>query len=316
MSDYYKPYGFGGFSFFPPVIKNLLIINGIVFVIEMLGQQVGLGNGLNFNDIITKYFALIPLGGLTLSNGVGLIHWSFYPWQLITYQFMHGGFAHIFFNMFALWMFGVEIENIWGSKKFLIFYLMCGVVAGIFQLILPPLFNETLAPTIGASGAIFGVLVAFGMLFPNRYIYLYFLLPIKAKYLIALFVLAEIYFVDSGGGNVAHLAHLGGALAGFVYIMLDRKSNLSLGNIFKSTPRSSSGNVFDSFKKSANVFKKQRDQNVEDASFYEVKDDPKHETEINQAQIDAILDKISKSGYQNLTEKEKKILFEASKKMK
>ena len=313
MSDYYKPSGFGGFSFFPPVIKNLLIINAIVFIIQTLGQQVGVGNGLTFSDIITKYFALIPLGGMNLG---GYIHWNFYPWQLISYQFMHGGFMHIALNMFALWMFGVEIENIWGSKKFLIFYLMCGVVAGIFQLILPPLFNESLAPTIGASGAIFGVLVAFGMLFPNRYIYLYFFIPVKAKYLITLFVLMEIFFVDTGGGNIAHLAHLGGALAGFIYIMLDRNTSINLGNIFRSTSRGGSGNVFDSFKKSANVFTKHRSREVEDANFYEIKDDKSQDTEINQAEIDAILDKISKSGYQNLTEKEKKILFEASKKMK
>ncbi len=316
MSDYYRPSGFGGFSLFPPVIKNLLIINGVVFVIQMLGQQVSMGNGLSFGEIITQYFALIPLGGLTLGTATGITHWSFYPWQLITYQFMHGGFAHIFFNMFALWMFGMEIEYIWGSKKFITFYLMCGIVAGIFQLVLPPLFNESLAPTIGASGAIFGVLVAFGMMFPNRYIYIYFLVPIKAKYVITFFVLAEIYFVDSGGGNIAHLAHLGGALAGFIYIMLDRKSNISLGNIFKSSPRSGSGNVFDTFKKSAGMFTKHKSPEVEDANFYEIKDNQTHDKEVNQEEIDAILDKISKSGYQNLTEKEKKILFEASKKMK
>ncbi len=316
MSDYYRPSGLGGFSLFPPVIKNLMIINGVVFIIQMLGQQVGLGNGLTFADIITKYFALIPLGGLTYGTATGITHWSFYPWQLISYQFMHGGFAHIFFNMFALWMFGMEVEYIWGSKKFLIFYLMCGVVAGIFQLILPPIFNEALAPTIGASGAIFGVLVAFGMMFPNRYIYLYFLVPVKAKYLITFFVLIEIYFVDSGGGNVAHLAHLGGALAGFIYIMMDRKSNFKLGNIFKSSSGGGAGNVFDSFKKSANVFGKHRNQDVEDANYYEIKDNQIHDKEVNQEEIDAILDKISKSGYQNLTEKEKRILFEASKKMK
>ena len=316
MSNYYRPSGFGGFSFFPPVIKNLLIINGVVFILYMLGQQVQTSSGLTFGDILTEYLALIPIGGLTLSNGVGqIIHWGFYPWQLITYQFMHGGFMHIALNMFALWMFGMEVENLWGSKKFLTFYLMCGIVAGIFQLVLPPLFNEQLAPTIGASGAIFGVLIAFGMMFPNRYIYLWFFLPIKAKYLIIGFVLLELYSIPQGG-NVAHLAHLGGAFAGFIYIMLDRKSNFSFKNIFgrSSNQQRGGGNVFDSLKNATNIFKKKED-NVEDARFYEIKDD-KNEHEVTQAEIDAILDKISRSGYQNLTDKEKKILFEASKKMR
>ena len=316
MSDYYRPSGFGGFSYFPPVIKNLMIINGVVFVIQMLGQQVSTGTGLTFADVITKYFALIPLSGLTLNTGTGLTHWSFYPWQLISYQFMHGGFMHIALNMFALWMFGMEIENLWGSKKFLIFYLMCGIVAGIFQLVLPPLFNETLAPTIGASGAIFGVLVAFGMMFPNRYIYLYFFIPVKAKYFIALFVLIEFFSIPDVGSDVAHLAHLGGALAGFVYIMLDRKSNFSFGNIFKGSSGGNSGNsMFDSLKNSANVFNRHQTKNVEDANYYEIKDENDLK-DVDQAEIDAILDKISRSGYQNLSEREKRILFEASKKMK
>ncbi len=316
MSDYYRPSGFGGFSYFPPVIKNLIIINVIVFFIQMLGQQITTGTGLTIADILTKYFALIPFGGLVLSNGVGeVIKWSFYPWQLITYQFMHGGIMHIAMNMFALWMFGMEIENLWGSKKFLTFYLMCGVVAGIFQLILPPLLNEQLAPTIGASGAIFGVLIAFGMLFPDRYIFLWFLIPIKAKYLIAFFVIIEFFSIDSPGSDVAHLAHLGGALAGFIYILIDRRSNPSMSGVFgRRQYGSKSGNLFGSFKNAANVFKK-KGGNVEDARFYEInnQDDV---SDVTQEEIDKILDKISHSGYQNLTEREKKILFEASKKMK
>ena len=143
LSDYYKPSGFGGFSFFPPVIKNLMIINGIVFLFTMLGQQISLANGYTFNDVLTRYFALIPLQGMTVNTGYGLSHWSFYPWQLITYQFMHGGFMHIFFNMFALWMFGMEVENLWGSKKFLTFYLMCGIVASYSFPVMPFRLNTT-----------------------------------------------------------------------------------------------------------------------------------------------------------------------------
>ncbi|MHB1686037.1 MAG: rhomboid family intramembrane serine protease [Ignavibacteriaceae bacterium] len=314
MSDnYYKPKGFGGFAFFPPVIKNLIIINVVVFVIQLIGQQIVTSTGLTFADIITKYFALIPLQGLPLSNSLGAVTtWHFYPWQLITYQFMHGGFAHIFFNMFALWMFGVEVENFWSSKKFLYFYLLCGVVAGIFQLYLPPLFGEALAPTIGASGAIFGVLVAFAMLFPDRYIFLYFFIPIKAKYLIPLLIIMEFWLVNSASGNIAHLAHLGGALAGFVYILLDKRSGVSLQNIFRKSP-SGSTNIFNSFRGSSNPFRK-NDSNVQDARYSDVGNEDN--MPVTQKDIDAILDKISQSGYQNLTDREKKILFEASKKMK
>ena len=296
MSNNYRPGGFGGFSFFPPVIKSLLIINGVVFLIQMLGQNLLIG-GIPLEQYIIRYFALIPIG------------YGFLPWQLITYQFMHGGFMHILLNMFALWMFGIEIENIWGSKKFIIFYLMCGVAAGIAQLIFPPLFNEQLAPTIGASGAIFGVLIAFGMMFPDRYIYIYFLLPVKAKYLIIGYVLLELYSIPQGG-NVAHLAHLGGALAGFIYLMYERKNNRLFGSYFKRSPKITINNPF---KGSSNLFKK-KEQKIQDAKFYEVNDDI-NEEKVTQEQIDKILDKIGESGYQNLTEKEKKILFEASKKM-
>jgi membrane associated rhomboid family serine protease len=298
VSNYYRPGGFG-FSFFPPVIKNLLIINGVVFFIQLLFQGITF-QGIPGAYILDHWFALNPIGN------------NFQVWQLITYQFMHGGFMHILLNMFALWMFGIEIENMWGSKKFLIYYLMCGVAAGISQLIFPPLFNELSAPTIGASGAIFGVLIAFGMVFPNRYIFLYFFIPIKAKYLILGYILLELYSVPQGG-NVAHLAHLGGALAGFIYILLDKDTNTEIKNIFRNSsfkikkPNNPFSGISDSFK--------HKDEDVQEAKFYEIKDEDKKE-DISQEQIDKILDKISQSGYQNLSEKEKKILFEASKKMK
>ncbi|MGE5436235.1 MAG: rhomboid family intramembrane serine protease, partial [Syntrophothermus sp.] len=209
-NNYYRP---GGFSFFPPVIKNLLIINGIMFVIQLVGESIIIDNA-RLSTVIIRYFGLIPFGNFADAQ--------FYPWQLITYQFLHGGFSHILFNMFALWMFGMEIENVWGSKRFLIFYLTCGVVAGLFHLVMSSLLTGLTAPTIGASGAIFGVMVAFAMLFPDRYIFLYFFVPVKAKYLIMFLVVLEFLAVDSAGSTVAHLAHLGGALAGFLYIMLDK----------------------------------------------------------------------------------------------
>jgi len=316
LSNYYKPSGFGGFSFFPPVIKNLLIINGVVFLIQVFGEQISTGTGYTFSQIITKYFALIPVEGfLAGSYGNQPIIWSFYPWQLITYQFLHGGFSHIFFNMFALWMFGMEIENMWGSKKFLYFYLLCGVVAGICHMFISPLFSDIAAPTLGASGAIFGVMTAFALLFPNRYIFLYFFIPIKAKYLITFLIVLEVMLVDSAHSTIAHLAHLGGALAAFIYVIMDPHSQSEIKYIFKkssyqtSKPFNPLGGFKERFKK-----KESGNSRIEEAKYYEIKDETN--TKISQEEIDKILDKISRSGYQNLSEKEKKILFEASKKMK
>ena len=298
MDNYYKPSGFGGFSFFPPVIKNLLIINGVIFVITLLLEQL-VFNGMPGIYIVNKWFALNPIGEA----------YNFQVWQLITYQFLHANFSHILFNMIGLWMFGVEIEHIWGSRKFLYFYLLCGIVAGLFNLFLTPLLGEPPALTVGASGAIYGVLIAFALFFPNRYIFLYFFIPVKAKYLIGFFVILEFFMVNSGG-NVAHLAHLGGALAGFVFILLDSKSNVDIKSIFRRNKFQQNSSV-NPFGKMANPFKKKPD--IQEASFYEQEEGQRN---ISQEEIDEILDKISKSGYQNLTAQEKKVLFEASKKMK
>jgi membrane associated rhomboid family serine protease len=283
----------------------------------MLGENIRLSTGFTLADILTKYFALLPIGGVTAATmGNQIISWGFYPWQLITYQFMHAGFFHIFFNMFILWMFGMEIENLWGSKKFLIFYLTTGVVGGLFQILLSPIFLGGLnGPTIGASGSIMGVMVAFAMLFPNRYIYIYFLIPVKVKYFIVFLVLIDI-FAANGGGNIAHFVHIGGALFGFLYMMFTNQGSISFRNIFggsSSSPFGNYSNPSSKFKNITNPFKKKK-EDVEDATYYDITD--RDESQVSQKEIDAILDKISQSGYQNLSDKEKKILFEASKKMK
>ncbi|MGD8778554.1 MAG: rhomboid family intramembrane serine protease [Ignavibacteria bacterium] len=301
--DYYRPSGFGGFSFFPPVIKKLLIINGIVFFIQVIAENIVIGNMLVANWI-SLVFGIIPLGGYG--------DYIFLPWQLITYQFLHGSFGHILMNMFILWMFGIEIENLWGSKKFLFYYLGCGAVAGLFQLFLAPIFAGGGGPTIGASGAVFGVMIAFAMFFPERYIYLYFLIPVKAKYLIVFIMVIE--FMSVGDMSfTAHLAHIGGAIAGFLFVMYDRRRGINVENLFSSfkdkfTTTTSNG---PKFRKSFNFGSRNGD--VQEASFYDISDDKKDHDKIDQDEIDRILDKISESGYQNLTEREKKILFEASK---
>lgn len=309
MSNYYQPRGIGGgFFSFPPVIKNLLIINGIVFFVQILMERLTLG-GVPFWYIFNKWFALNPIMGYDAAGQP----FNFQVWQLITYQFMHAGFGHIFFNMFGLWMFGSSIEDIMGSKKFLIFYLLAGVSAGILHLLVSPLFGGNPAVTIGASGAVYGVLIAYALYFPDNLIYLYFLIPVKAKYFIGFLLVIEFLAVDSASSNVAHLAHLGGALFGFLFILFDKNSNVSIKHLFNKNyyyKQSTNRNIFN------NPFGKKRSKKdeAEDVEYYDL--NRKDDIQISQAEIDAILDKISQSGYQNLTEHEKKILFEASKKMK
>ena len=303
MNSYYRPTGFGGFSFFPPVIKNLLIINGVVFFLQLLMNTLSF-NGLPAAYVFDRWFALNPISGIDPAGQP----YNFQVWQLITYQFMHGGFAHIFFNMFALWMFGMEIENLWGSKKFLYYYLLAGVGAGLCHLFVSPLLGGGNAFTIGASGAIFGVMIAFAMLFPNRYIFLYFFIPIKAKYLITILVVMEFMLVDSAGSNIAHLAHLGGALTGFIFLMLDKNTHIAFKDIFKKSSYRTTKPFNNPFGGISDKFKK-KEENVQDAKFYEVEN-----KEVSQEDIDRILDKISQSGYQNLTAKEKEILLKQVKK--
>ncbi len=256
-------------SIFPPVVKNLLIINGILFLATYV-----FGNSLGID--ISQHLALYSFNSP-----------NFKIWQLITHLFMHGDISHIFGNMLALWMFGAALENLWGSKRFLNYYILTGIGAAIFHLgvrtvelnntaskletytsspsvshfrdyindnvteryqpefekllltweanpqsieiknnsiaYAKQLYNADLnTPTIGASGAVFGILLAFGLLFPNVMIYVYFFFPIKAKYFVMLYGVFELYngFANNPGDNVAHFAHLGGMLIGFILLKI------------------------------------------------------------------------------------------------
>ena len=277
-----------------PVVLNLIIINVLVWVAQL---------SLDDSFGITGKFALYPYKSPL-----------FEPYQLVTHMFTHGGWAHIIFNMFALWSFGTWLERSWGPKKFLIFYLLAGISAGLLHLFVSHLLGSLPAITIGASGSVYGVLIAYALFFPDNLIFLYFLIPVKAKYLIGFLVVIEFLAVDSASSGVAHLAHLGGALFGFLYIMFDKNSYVELKNVFKrsyfyKSTNKSKKNMFDNI---AGTFR--RNTNVDEANYYDI--NRKEEGEVTQAEIDEILDKISQSGYQNLTEREKKILFQASKKMK
>ena len=178
-----------------PTIKNLMIVMGAVFLLQTL-----VSSRINF------YLGLVPI----------LVWKKFFLWQLFTYIFLHGGLTHILFNLLALYMFGGELESFWGSKKFLRYFFFCGIGAAIFTVLL---FGNQYMLIIGASGAIYGILLAFGWLFPNRTIYIYFLFPIPAKYFVIIFGLIELYSSRAGtGGGIAHLTHLGGLLFGLIYM--------------------------------------------------------------------------------------------------
>ena len=185
----------------PPVVLNLIIINVIVFVAQLVFDS-------SFE--LTNILALYPY-----NSGF------FKPYQLVTHMFAHGGFLHILFNMYALWIFGSVLERMWGPKKFLIFYLVCGLAAGLTQM-----FFVTNAPAIGASGAIMGLLAGFAYTFPNTEFFIIpFPFPVKAKYMAAIFAAFDLFGGFAGGDDVAHFAHLGGLVMGLILVIIWNKTD-------------------------------------------------------------------------------------------
>lgn len=327
MNRYYRRPGFfGGFSLFPPVIKTLLVINVAVFLIFNLilaGFSVG---GVQIDLLITKYFALNPLQPVMFRDQLGgTVELGFYPWQLVTYMFLHGGFFHLFLNMFALWMFGVELENLWGSKKFFNYYMITGIGAGLSNLLIAPLFTSV-GPTVGASGAVYGILVAFGYLFPDRSIYIYGILPVKAKYLVLIYMLIEVFAVAGGSDSgIAHIAHLGGGVVGLIYLlMFNRRGSVNFfGNSgfknrftsYTSTPGERKGGFIPGNGSSVEPvrFKEETDGENSVTDYKKVLDDRERDA---QERLDAVLDKISETGYSSLTDEERKILQQESKRLR
>jgi membrane associated rhomboid family serine protease len=194
------------FQQIPVVVKNILIINVILFVAqEIMGRS-----GIN----LAQYLGLFPIGTA-----------YFKPYQFITYMFMHADLTHIFFNMFGVYMFGSILENIWGAKRFLNFYLLCGLGAAALQVSINYLTGD-FAYLVGASGALFGLLVAFAMMFPNTHLNIYFLIPVKAKYLVTAYAAFEVIaaVLNRADDQVSHLGHIGGLIVGAI-IMLIWKRN-------------------------------------------------------------------------------------------
>ena len=248
-----------------PAVKLLLIANTVSY---LLGKVIG--------PAYIHVFGLVPESVLS----------RFFIWQVVTYLFLHGCFFHLFFNMFALWMFGSELEWNWGSRFFLKFYFLTGIGAGIITV----LFSKMPGiPTIGASGAVFAVLMAFALTYPNRLIFLSFLFPVKAKYLMMIFFFIEFisgfrYVID----GIGHLTHLGGMLIAYFYLR-SGKVRQSLAGGLERRKR----------KRGIRVVKRRNDE----------QDRLKRE-------VDRVLDKISKEGMENLTEEEWDILQRASRLMR
>lgn len=213
----------------PVVTKNLLIINVLCF----FGMIVGERYGMDINNLLGLHFFLAS---------------DFNPAQLITYMFMHANFQHIFFNMFAVWMFGRVLEQVWGPKRFLFYYILCGIGAGLIQEavqyieyvvqfahydgvntgagVIPMAEFLNLWNTVGASGAVYAILLAFGMLFPNSQMFVFPIpFPIKAKYFVMGYAVLELLLGLGGSDGVAHFAHLGGMLFGLILILYWRKKN-------------------------------------------------------------------------------------------
>ena len=182
-------------------VKWLLISNTAVFLLWFVG-------GSPIERHLLTLFALTP--ELTIRN--------FMVWQLFTYLFLHGGIWHLIFNMLTLWMFGSPLERDWGTRRFLKYYFICGVGAGLFDLFLNILFGHWNSTTIGASGAIYGLLVGFGVLYPNQTVLMNFLFPIKAKYMVMIYAGVELLMSTGVNSGVSNIAHLGGMVVGFVYL--------------------------------------------------------------------------------------------------
>lgn len=200
-------------TLFPPVISFLLITNALVFVLQLFA----------FEPLLLN-FALWPAGSPEVIEQHGeLVRVPpFQIYQLVSYGFLHGGILHLFLNLFAMWMLGVQLENAWGSRLFAIYYFFCVVGAGVIQLAVASygVLNAEIYPTIGASGGVFGILLAFGMMFPNqRLIFLLLPVPIRAKYFVIGYGAFELFAGITGTiAGVAHFAHLGGMLFGFLLI--------------------------------------------------------------------------------------------------
>lgn len=294
----------------PPVTKNLIIINGIFFLALIVGERWS----IDLNHLLGLHFIMAP---------------NFNPLQLLTYMFMHANISHIVFNMFSLWMFGRIIESVLGGKKFILFYIVCGVIAGLSQELVQLIsyyaqgldnyemvnLGISMIPmsqylstwtTIGASGCCYGILIAYGMLFPNeRVLLLIPPIPMKAKYMVVGFIALElIVALGASGDSIAHFAHLGGAAAGWFLIKLYKKqeqrhsSGFTTWEEYEPKKKNVAKKIYSFFHHKKSINKQNRTSAP-----------PKKEEEVSVEELNRILKKIKHSGYESLTPDEKEKLF-------
>ena len=307
----------------PPITKNLLIIN----VLAYLAAVVMKGSGIDFNEIFGLHFFMAD---------------NFHLYQLVTYMFMHGGVTHLFFNMFALWMFGCVIEQTWGSRRFLWYILACGVGAGLFQeaaqfvqyaveglaaynmvnvggLIIPTSEYLNMWVTVGFSGAVYGILLGFGMTYPEERIFIFPLpVPIKGKWFVMLYAAIELFSaLSTSSDGVAHIAHLGGMAVGYIIIrhwrqQYERRQRASSFNGWETwdgyeirTRESLKDKISAWWKRNMQGGKRHYNQE----SHYDKAEKNRKEQE-EQEEMDRILEKIKRSGYDSLTDEERRKLFD------
>jgi membrane associated rhomboid family serine protease len=320
-----------------PVVKALLIANVAIYVLFNLLLSAVVIAGVPLDYWMLKLFALQPIDGIHYGPGFDGI---FLPWQLLTYQFMHGGFGHLFFNMFSLWMFSSELEEQWGSAKFLVYYLLAGIGAGLLYMLIGVASHSGM-PMIGASGAIYGVLLGFALVNPDRRIMMFpIFIPIRAKWFgIGLMVLELLYGVLGTNDGVAHFAHLGGAITGWLLVKfgertpifkfarkyikfgLQSQELLGRGSWDYEHGRKLKNQKINTFTWGrADTTKQQQYTPPSQTTNYTYTSPSTRQYvvdghTISQETVDALLDKISQSGYSSLSEQEKYILAEISKQM-
>ena len=286
---------FGG-RMMTPGIKALVIANVVVFVLQTFFD----GRGpMGQWGPMTRFLGFIPHDAI----------FGLQVWRFVTYMFLHGDFMHIGFNMFALWMFGSQIEKRWGTRNFLIYFFVCGLGGAILYGAFNLFGMDTLVPMIGASAGVMGVLLAYGMTFPNSIILFMFIIPMKAKYFVTLLALIDLWSIP-GGDSVAHLAHLGGMLAGFIFIKITVPS-LGGGPGLKTGGGSGGlGGAWKRYqtKRNLRVVKPGGDAKRGNGRTGGGAKSP------DQQRIDLILDKISREGLQSLTDEEQEILRRAGRK--
>ena len=292
---------FGGVM--TPGVKLLLIANAVVFVLQTFT-----GGGLSSRPgVLTQWLAFIPQNAI----------FGFEIWRFFTYMFLHAGLFHIGINMFLLWMFGSQIEQRWGRNAFLLYYVVCGlggaITYGIFNLV----GIDSFVPMLGASGAVFGILLAYGLIFPDAVILVMMIFPMKAKYAVILFGLIELWSMASGSqGGVAHLAHLGGMITGFIFLKLTIPGLAGrlgtpgggIGAAWKRYRTKQRMRVVKPDEKAGGNGRGGHDRN----DFYRGGDSTGKSPE--QKRIDLILDKISREGLDSLTDEEQDILRRAGRK--